>query len=39
MRYKVATYISTNASVYNDDIQDACSIASEFVVGTRLYVG
>lgn len=37
--YKVATYISANAIVYTDDIQDGCFIAPGVVVGPGCKMG
>lgn len=37
--YKIATYISTNAMVYSDDIQDGCFIAPGAVVGPGCKLG
>lgn len=37
--YKIATYISTNAMVYTDDIQEGCFIAPGAVVGPGCKLG
>lgn len=37
--YKVATYISTNATIYTDDIQEGCFLAPGAVVGPGCKLG